>query len=162
MIHSYYIFQTSEELELCVCCVCVCLPAGAGKRYHTHDIAPTYCPTLRGQYLQFILFCKITQSQCLTISASLPTACHFHCMFQWMSVIQGNYGLFWACRASCGSNTLLPTRANPPLSPYVYPPLHLSIPRASTTCSNSFSAQLLHPVGMWVNVNLMVCRSLCI
>lgn len=41
------------------------------------------------------------------------------------------------------------------------PPLP-SIPRASTTCSNSFSTQLLHPVGMWVNVNLMVCHSLCI
>lgn len=30
--------------------------------------------------------------------------------------------------------------------------------RASTTCSNSFFTQLLNPVGMWVNVNLMVCH----
>lgn len=38
----------------------------------------------------------------------------------------------------------------------MHPPLRLSIPHAPAACSNSFSTQLLHPVGMWVNVNLMV------
>lgn len=50
---------------------------------------------------------------------------------------------------------LVPIRPQPP---YVSLPCHLSIPRA-TTCSNSFLTQLLHPVTMWLNLDLMVCRA---
>lgn len=54
-------------LCLCMCCVLACV----GKRYHSHA-AHTYCPPLQGQYLQFILSCKLSLSQCLTISPSPP------------------------------------------------------------------------------------------
>lgn len=148
---------------------------------HTHPwcSAHTRWPPLQGQYLQFILFCKITLSQCFTIFLPLPPppplpplsslplppspACHFRCTLRWLSVIKANYGSFRACRASCGSNTL-PAHSCQSSSPSICVSSHLSIPRASTTWSNSFSTQLLHPVGlgMWVNVNLMVRRCECI
>ena len=152
---------------VCVCvraCVCACMHA-------CWWCSVTALPPLRGQYLQFILSCKITLSHSASpflpppvsspihpLSTSLPTACHIYCMSEWLSVIKANYGLFWACRASCGSNTLRATRANPSLPPYVCSPLYLSIPRASTTCSISFYTQLLPPVGMWGNLNLMWCQ----
>ena len=133
---------------LCVCmcvCVCVCIisfPCWCREmilyRTHTHT-----CTRRSAQILPFSLRVNVYSSSSSTKSLchnalpslppfpslpflslplppfSLPCPCHFYCMFQWLSVIKANYGLFWACSASCGSNTLLATRANPPLPPYV-------------------------------------------
>lgn len=127
------IFHMSEEP-----CVCVwyAFPAGAAWLFY---------PPLQGQYLQFIFFYKITLSQRFTISLSLcasippplspPAACHICCMSQWLSVIKANYSLFWACGASCGSNTLLATHSCRSIPPSICVPcplsLSLSLPRSS-------------------------------
>lgn len=131
--HSISHFHMSEEP-----CVCVwyAFPAGAAWLFY---------PPLQGQYLQFIFFYKITLSQRFTISLSLcasippplspPAACHICCMSQWLSVIKANYSLFWACGASCGSNTLLATHSCRSIPPSICVPcplsLSLSLPRSS-------------------------------
>lgn len=88
-------------------CVCVCVfvisfPCTSRETIsHTH-LAHTYCPSLQGQYLQFILFCKITLSHCLTISPSLPFPClplclSLHCqsLLLYVSMAERDQGQLW-------------------------------------------------------------------
>lgn len=51
---------------VCVC-VCTCVFVRRNVSLPVHSTYK-YCPPLQGQYLQFILFCKITLSQRLSIS----------------------------------------------------------------------------------------------
>lgn len=100
-----------EWRTVCVCVICfpcwcsmTVLPSSSGSIFTVHLLLQNHSVTA---------LYHLSLSLCASIPPPLspPAACHICCMSQWLSVIKANYSLFWACGASCGSNTLLATHS---------------------------------------------------